>query len=413
MRSFSIFTIVLLCIAILIVDIMAFYWLQSITTLIDWPLLKKGIHILFWTFTTGLISSIIVLKLTLDNINPMRKHQLISRFYGLTVSSFIPKLIFVIIITILYFTNSFLSKNESLILVPIIGLLSGFLPFFVILYGIFKAVYRFKIYHETLYFQHLPKSFNGLKIVQISDIHLGSFNYKYSKLKEAVEKINLLKPDYIVITGDLVNNYAWELRGWDKIFGKLEAKNGKYAILGNHDYGDYSDWKSHKAKRLNFLAIQKFYKDIKFKLLLNEAEIISQQNEQIAIIGVENWGNPPFKQYGNLTKAISNLDAIPFKILLSHDPTHWTEEVIDKTDINLTLSGHTHGMQAAFRYKNFQWSPIKYKFKHWAGLYNHKEQFLYVNRGLGWLGFPARIGMRPEITLIEIKKIIPPCEQNF
>ena len=413
MRSFSIFTIVLLCIAILIVDIMAFYWLQSITTLIDWPLLKKGIHILFWIFTTGLISSIIVLKLTLDNINPMRKHQLISRFYGLTVSSFIPKLIFVIIISILYFTNSFLSKNESLILVPIIGLLSGFLPFFVILYGIFKAVYRFKIYHETLYFQHLPKSFNGLKIVQISDIHLGSFNYKYSKLKEAVEKINLLKPDYIVITGDLVNNYAWELRGWDKIFSKLEAKNGKYAILGNHDYGDYSDWKSHKAKRLNFLAIQKFYKDIKFKLLLNEAEIISQQNEQIAIIGVENWGNPPFKQYGNLTKAISNLDAIPFKILLSHDPTHWTEEVIDKTDINLTLSGHTHGMQAAFRYKNFQWSPIKYKFKHWAGLYNHKEQFLYVNRGLGWLGFPARIGMRPEITLIEIKKIIPPCEQNF
>jgi len=403
MRSFSIFTIVLLCIAILLIDILAFYWLQSITQFIDSSVLKTSIHILFWVFTIGLIISIIVLKVTLDDINPVRKHLLISKFYGLAISSFVPKLIFVIIISILYFTNYLFSESKSLLIVPIVGLISGFLPFFVILYGIFKAVYKFKVHHHVIKCNTLPKSFDGLKIVQISDLHLGSFNYGYDKLERAIEKINHLNPDYIVITGDLVNNYAWELRGWETVFNKLNAEKGKYTILGNHDYGDYSKWDSAETKQENFESIKKFYKDIDFKLLLNESEIISENNEQIAIIGVENWGKPPFKQYGDLQKAIESVAEIPFKILLSHDPTHWAEEVIDKTDITLTLAGHTHGMQAAFQYKNLQWSPIKYKFKHWAGLYKHNQQYLYVNRGLGWLGFPARIGMRPEITFIELQ----------
>jgi predicted MPP superfamily phosphohydrolase len=394
---------VLLCFAIIIVDTLAFFWLQSITSLIDWPLVRTTIHSLFWIFTIGLILSILALKLTLDNINPIRRQQLISRFYGLAVSSFIPKLIFVIIISILYFSNYLFSDSESLILVNIIGLLSGFLPFFVILYGIFKAVYRFKVYHEKLTFDSLPRSFHGLKIVQISDLHLGSFNYRFKKLNEAVEKINHLKPDYIVFTGDLVNNYAWELRGWARVFRKLEAKKGKYAILGNHDYGDYSQWESPSAKEKNFNDIKNFFTDIGFNLLLNESEIVKNKSEDIALIGVENWGKPPFKQYGDLNMALSSVRHIPFKILLSHNPTHWSEKVIDKTDIALTLSGHTHGMQAAFQYKNLQWSPIKYKFKQWAGLYKHKDQYLYVNRGLGWLGFPARIGMRPEITAIELQ----------
>tara|TARA_R110000751_G_scaffold136381_1_gene239390 strand:- start:358 stop:1236 length:879 start_codon:yes stop_codon:yes gene_type:complete len=287
--------------------------------------------------------------------------------------------------------------------VPIIGLLSGFLPFFIIVYGIFKSVYRFKVHHHYITSKILPKAFDGLKIVQLSDLHLGSFNYGYDKLEHAIEKINHLKPDYIVITGDLVNNYAWELRGWKSVFNKLIAKKEKFAILGNHDYGDYSQWDSVEAKQENFDAIKQFYSDIGFKLLLNESKIISESNEHIAFIGVENWGEPPLKQYGDLQKAMANVKAIDFKILLSHDPLHWAEEVMDKTDIVLTLAGHTHGMQAAFQYKNLQWSPIKYKFKHWAGLYKHNQQYLYVNRGLGWLGFPARIGMRPEITLIELR----------
>lgn len=403
MRSYSLATILLLCLIILVVDVLAFYWLQSITRLLISSTIKTIISILFWVFTLGLITSIIVLKVKLDDINPMRKHQLISSFYGLTVSSFIPKLIFVIIISILYFTNHIFSVTQSMIIIPIVGLLSGFLPFFVILYSIFKAAYRFKVYHHTFAFNNLPHSFNGLRIVQISDIHLGSFNYRYHILERAVQKINHLNPDYIFITGDLVNNYSWEINGWERVFKKLSAKKGMFAVLGNHDYGDYSSWDSDAEKQANFEVIKQFYKAIDCKLLLNDAVQINENKEKIAIIGVENWGKPPFKKYGDLEKALKPVSDIPFKILLSHDPTHWTEEVINKTDIALTLSGHTHGMQAAFQYKNLQWSPIKFKYRHWAGLYKKMEQYLYVNRGLGWLGFPGRIGMRPEITLIELR----------
>ena len=402
MRTFSLFTIVLLCLLILIIDVIAFYWLQSITQLLTSSIIITSINILFWTFTIGLITSIILLKIKLDDINPIRKQLLISSFYGLTVLSFIPKLIFVIIISILYFTNYIFSVTESMVIIPLVGLLSGFLPFFVIIYSIFKAAYRFKVYHHTISFKNLPQHFNGLKIVHISDIHLGSFNYRYHVLDEAVKKINHLQADYIFLTGDLVNNFNWELRGWENVFKQLKAKKKKVAVLGNHDYGDYSKWDSLNDKKENFEAIKKFINDINFTLLLNEALIVEENQEKIAVIGVENWGKPPFKKYGNLKKAMTQVSDIPFKILLSHDPSHWTEEVIDKTNIALTLSGHTHGMQAGFQYKNLQWSPIKFKYKHWAGLYKHLQQYLYVNRGLGWLGFPGRIGMRPEITLIKL-----------
>lgn len=403
MRSFSLFTIVLLCIALLLVDILAFYWLQYIMKPIDYHVFRASIVILFWVFSVGLITSIILLKVRLDDINPIRKQLIISKFYGLAVSSFIPKLIFVIFISIFYFTHYLFSETESLYIVPILGLITGFIPFYVIINGIFKTVYNYKIYHHIIKSKRLPPSFNGLRIVQLSDLHLGSLNYGYNKLELAIDKINQLQPDYLVITGDIVNNYAWELKGWKTVFEKLEVKQRKYAVLGNHDYGDYSNWGSSQAKQKNFEGIIQFYKDLGFKLLLNESEIISEKNDEIVIIGVENWGKPPFKQYGDLHKALKNAKTIPFKILLSHDPTHWAEEVVDKTDVILTLSGHTHGMQAAFQYKYFQWSPIKYKFKHWAGLYKHNDQYLYVNRGLGWLGFPARIGIRPEITCFELQ----------
>ncbi len=406
MKRIPFYTIIGLCLAILLVDMLSFYWLQSILQLVESSILKLIINVLFGLFTFGLLSSILILKLKLDVINPIRRQLIISRFYGLGVLSFVPKLFFVIVISSLYYTNFLFSGNVSILWIPILGLLSGILPFLLILYGIFKAIFRFKVHHHFIESPLLPASFDGLRIVQLSDLHLGSFNFAYKKLNSAIEKINNLKPDYIFITGDLVNNYAWELTGWDEVFKRLEAKEGKYAILGNHDYGDYSQWNSPEEKHVNFEAIKQFFPAMGFKLLLNEAEIISKDNQQIAIIGVENWGKPSFKQYGNLQQALQNVNHIPFKILLSHDPTHWSEEVQDKTDIALTLAGHTHGMQAGFQYKNLKWSPIKYKFKHWAGLYQHKSQYLYVNRGLGWLGFPGRIGMRPEITFIELKKEI-------
>jgi predicted MPP superfamily phosphohydrolase len=386
----------------LIIDITAFYWLQSITRLIPASGLRQSINIIFWVFTAGLIFGILILKVRLDDINPTRKHILISSFYGLTVWSFIPKFIFIIVISILYFTNFVFSTTESLIVIPVIGFFSGFLPFFVIGYAVFKSVYNFKIYHNKIKFQDLPSSFNGLRIVQISDLHLGNFNYRYKILERAIGLINDLKPDLILLTGDLVNNYAWELRGWDKVFKKLKAKLGKYAVLGNHDYGDYSKWESDVAKAENFELIKCFFDKINFKLLLNEAENIEKNGGQISILGVENWGHPPFKQYGNLKKTLEQTEPEDFKILLTHDPSHWQEEVVGLTNIALTLSGHTHGMQMAINVGKKQWSPIKYKFEHWAGLYKIKQQYLYVNRGLGWLGFPGRLGMRPEITLIEL-----------
>ncbi|WP_100609892.1 metallophosphoesterase [Confluentibacter lentus] len=401
MRSYSIFTIFLLCIAILIIDTLAFYWLQSITQLLE-SNLKTIINFLFWIFTIGLISAILILKIKLDDIDPRRKQLLISSLYGLTVSSFIPKIIFVIVISQLFYLNVIFSEKESLVVVPIIGLFSGFLPFFAIVYAIFKSIYHFKIHRHTLEFEQLPPSFSGLKMVHISDLHLGSFNYRFKIMNRAIKLINDLEPDLIFFTGDLVNNYAWELRGWQRVFIKLKANLGKYAVLGNHDYGDYSKWETESEKQDNHKAIKRFYEVIDFKLLLNDSDIIKKGHEEIAIVGVENWGHPPFKQYGDLQKALEKAINVPFKILLSHDPNLWNEAVINKTDIGLTLSGHTHGMQAAIKIKGLQWSPIKYKYRHWAGVYQVNDQYLNVNRGLGWMGFPGRLGMRPEITSLKL-----------
>lgn len=404
MRSYTFSAIVLLCLAILLIDALAFYWLKSIMEPIEPTIIKNTIFIAFWFFTIGLIISILVLKIRLESISPYRKQLLISSLYGLTVSSFIPKLIFVVVISTLYFSNFLISGEKSLLIIPLVGVFFGFLPFFVIVYAVFRAVYRFKVHEVVVKSDLLPQNFNGLRIVQISDLHLGSFNYRYHILHRAINTINSLKPDFIFFTGDLVNNYAWELNGWEKILKELTAKKGKYSVLGNHDYGDYSKWESEEERNSNFADIKDFHAQIGFKLLLNEAECIENKGDKIAIVGVENWGNPPFKQYGDLQQSLQGVEDVGFKILLSHDPSHWSEEVVSKTNIALTLSGHTHGMQAGINIKNKEWSPIKYKYKHWAGLYRLGHQFLYVSRGLGWMGFPGRLGMRPEITFIELEK---------
>jgi len=404
MRSYTFFAIVLLCLAILLIDALAFYWLKSIMEPIEPTIIKNTIFIAFWFFTIGLIISILVLKIRLESISPYRKQLLISSLYGLTVSSFIPKLIFVVVISTLYFSNFLISGEKSLLIIPLVGVFFGFLPFFVIVYAVFRAVYRFKVHQVVVKSDLLPRNFNGLRIVQISDLHLGSFNYRYHILHRAINTINSLKPDFIFFTGDLVNNYAWELNGWEDVLKSLTAQQGKYSVLGNHDYGDYSKWESEEERNSNFADIKDFHAQIGFKLLLNEAECIENKGDKIAIVGVENWGNPPFKQYGDLQQSLQGVEDVGFKILLSHDPSHWSEEVVNKTNIALTLSGHTHGMQAGINIKNKEWSPIKYKYKHWAGLYRLGHQFLYVSRGLGWMGFPGRLGMRPEITFIELEK---------
>jgi len=291
MRSYTFFTIILLCLALFIVDVFAFYWLQSITQLVTLAFLRNFIYVTFWIFAIGLIAAIIILRIRLESISPRRQQILITSLYGLTVSSFVPKLIFVIIITVLYFTNFVFLKEQSLLVFFIVGVFSGFLPFFTILYGIFRTLYRFKIHHVKIKIDVLPKNYSGLRIVHISDLHLGSFNYRYHILDRAINMINHLKPDFIFFTGDLVNNCSWELDNWELVLKQLNAKMGKYSVLGNHDYGDYKKWDSDDEKQANFDSIKQFYEKIDFKLLLNEADIVNNDGEIIAVVGVENFSN--------------------------------------------------------------------------------------------------------------------------
>lgn len=278
------------------------------------------------------------------------------------------------------------------------------IPFAGLLYGILKGKYNYKVLKYKLTFNDLPKSFERFTITHISDIHSGSFDNK-EKIAYAVDLINKQKSDIILFTGDIVNNFAHEMDNWITVFKKLQAPMGKFSVLGNHDYGDYSEWKSKKAKKENFKAIKDIHPKIGFNLLLNEHRYIEKNGEKIALIGVENWGKG-FKQKGDLQKASKGIDKNDFKILMSHDPSHWDKKV-KKDDFNyhLTLSGHTHGLQFGIEIPGFiKWSPAKYVYKQWAGLYKESGRIINVNRGFGYHAFPGRVGIWPEITVIELAK---------
>lgn len=276
--------------------------------------------------------------------------------------------------------------------------------FATLLYGMTNR-YNYKVHKQKLSFKSLPPDFHGYKIVQISDIHSGSLNNPEALLK-GIEKINGLMPDVIFFTGDLVNNKSDEMEPFMEVFNKLKAKHGVYSILGNHDYGDYVSWKSAEEKEQNLNQLKNIHSQLGWKLLLNEHVVLEHGNAQMAVIGVENTSfGHRFHSYGDLSKAYAGTESYPFKILLSHDPSHWDGEVNKKyTDIHLTLSGHTHGMQFGVEIPGIKWSPVQYIYKQWAGLYTSGEQFLYVNRGFGFLGYPGRVGILPEITLFELEK---------
>ncbi|NJB83776.1 metallophosphoesterase [Wenyingzhuangia aestuarii] len=299
-------------------------------------------------------------------------------------------------------SNTAVNLSERRKFIGQIGLGLASIPFLSMLYGITKGKYNYKIKEVALSFKNLPKSFDGLKIVHISDIHSGSFD-DIDEVAHGVNMIKEQKPDLILFTGDLVNNDAVEIVPYKELFGSMTAPLGVFSSLGNHDYGTHKRWNSSEEKRQNLLNLFQHQKDMGFELLNNTSKTISKNGEQIDIVGVENWGKPPFPQIGDLSKALENANKDNFKILLSHDPTHWDEKVIPhKEQIDLTLSGHTHGMQFGVEIPGFKWSPSKYIYKRWAGLYNNKEQYLYVNRGFGFLGFPGRVGIWPEITVITL-----------
>ncbi len=299
-------------------------------------------------------------------------------------------------------TDSGISRSKFL---QYIGFISGGLVLGTMFTGMFKWAYEFKVIREKLIFPQLSSEFNGFKIVQISDIHLGSWASK-KPLQRAVDIINDIHPDLILFTGDIVNYASNETVGFEEILSQLNAKYGVYAILGNHDYGNYVSWPSDQAKQDNMNQLYTFFDNIGWKLLNNENEIIEKASGKLALIGVENWGaNPRFPKYGDLDKAIAGTEDADVKILMTHDPSHWEKVVIPGNyDIDLSLSGHTHGFQFGIETKEIKWSPAQYMYKHWAGLYQDKGgKYIYVNRGLGSIGYPGRIGMLPEITLIELQ----------
>ena len=297
----------------------------------------------------------------------------------------------------------FLPQRRKLISQIAIGLAA--IPFASLLYGMFRGKYNFKVLSYKLEYDDLPEAFEGFKIAQISDIHSGSFDSP-KKVQYGVDLVNAQDADVVFFTGDLVNNRAEEILPWIQTFRKINAKHGVYSILGNHDYGDYSPWESPEAKKKNMEDLKKAQKKMGWDLLLNESRFIEKKGQRIAILGVENWGSGGFKKAGDLNKALSNVAAEDFKILMSHDPSHWEAEVIPHPfNIHLTLSGHTHGMQFGIEIPGWiKWSPIKWRYKQWAGIYEKLNQRLNVNRGFGYLAYPGRVGIWPEVTVITLNR---------
>jgi predicted MPP superfamily phosphohydrolase len=311
--------------------------------------------------------------------------------------------------------NRIVSKNSSeaiprSLFLKRLGLITGGVMFSGLLVGMVKWVSDFRIRRKIIRLSGLPASFSGFKIVQFSDIHLGGWASK-KELEEAVQMMNDLEPDVIFFTGDLVNYKTDEAYEFTDILAKLVAKDGIYAILGNHDYGDYSHWPDELSKQENMTQLYNFYEQLGWKLLRNESDVLKKGNDELAILGVENWGSlSRFQKYGDLEKALMGIKQIPAKILLSHDPSHWELKTLSSpSTIGLTLAGHTHGAQFGFEFPGLRWSPSQYLYKYWAGLYTEpnkitgEKQYLYVNRGIGTIGYPGRVGIWPEITLIELQ----------
>ncbi len=283
------------------------------------------------------------------------------------------------------------------------GLGAGGVLFGTLLYG-FGNKYNYQLKQVTLEFPDLPQAFDGLKIVHISDIHSGSFQ-DVPAVKKGVDLILAQHPDLILFTGDLVNDRAEEMNDYKSVFNQLKAPLGVFSTLGNHDYGDYVSWPDTASKTANLHKLKQVHSDIGWKLLMNEHHIVEKGGQEIALIGIENWGaKGRFPKYGKMREAYPGTEKIPFKILLSHDPSHWDAQVkTEYPDINLMLAGHTHGMQFGLENPYFKWSPVQWMYKQWAGLYEEGNQKLYVNRGYGFIGYPGRVGILPEITLLVLK----------
>ena len=405
-----IFRILFLCLILLIIDIYAYQALRTLLKL-KWMLVSYQIISFF------LLIFIVYSFMQFDRSVGQTKQTMYTMALLLLV--YIPKIVMALVLmgedifrigagTVNYFSNynsdiDFLASRRKF--VSQIGLGLAAVPFLSLIYAVTKGKYNYKVIKQQIFYPDLPDAFDGFKITQISDVHSGSFDNP-DKINYAIDLVNEQNSDMILFTGDIVNTDAKEMHPWIDTFNRIKKHEyGKYSVLGNHDYGEYVTWPTEQEKVDNFEAIKDLHRQIDFKLLLNEHRIIQKGEDKIALVGVENWGNN-FKKVGDINLASANLTKDDFKILMSHDPSHWEYEVKNhEKHFHLTLSGHTHGMQFGIEIPGFiKWSLAQYVYKQWAGLYENKGRYVYVNRGFGFHAYPGRVGIMPEITVIELKK---------
>ena len=405
---------------VLVMLILDSYIFQAIKTVSQSasPKTKSIVYIIYWTITVLAVTGFLVFALTDQQLLP---RKLRSYLFALVIGLFLAKIVTVIFLLIddirrvaqwiagkLFYNNT---EGEGMneggisrsVFLSWFGLAVGGGLFGSFIYG-FSNKYKYQVRRVQLAFENLPQGFKGMKILQISDIHCGSFTNKKAVV-HGVREILKEKADLILFTGDLVNDKATEMDDYLDVFNQLKAPLGVYSTLGNHDYGDYVKWPVNGiSKAQNLINLKEVHSSLGWRLLMNEHVVLEKNGDQIALLGIENWSaKSNFPKHGRMDLAHSGTEKYPFKILMSHDPSHWEAEIKPKYgDIDLMFSGHTHGMQFGIEIPGFQWSPVQYVYKHWAGLYEDVKQKLYVNRGFGFIGYPGRVGILPEITVIEL-----------
>ena len=396
MRNIFSSWIYILLIIFIVIEILGFL---SINQFLNKKKQKLIVLCIYFSLTFAYFAPLLYVFVNPERISLLNNYNFFYLTIFLTLINVFPK--FILSIFYLFSLPFKLINIRYSKIISLSGSILSFGVLLVLIYSLFlgrKVIQTEKVKIEI---PSLPSELSGLKIIQISDFHLGSFKNS-NFINNISEKINSLDPDLLLFTGDAVNNFAQEMDGFESALKKMKAQYGKFAILGNHDYGDYSKWKSVKEKQNNQLRIDRNLMDAGFILLRNDSKKIVYKNTPFYIIGVENWGKPPFPQYADINKAMENIPKDAFKILLSHDPQYWTKIIVPETNIPLTLSGHTHGGQFSIKLAGFSFSPIYFIQKRWKGLYHEDNQYLYVNTGIGCVGFPGRIDMNPEITVITL-----------